>query len=43
MEKDRVEANGECRLYIAKHPYDNAKMCFGLPKNSHLKHLWSQE
>ena len=37
------EANGKCRLHIAEKQFDEAQMCFGLPKNSPLKQLLNQE
>ena len=38
------EANdNKCRLHVGEKPFDEAQMCFGLPKNSPLKQLLSKE
>lgn len=42
MERD-LKATGQCRLYIAKKPWDTTRMALGLPKSSPLTRIFNKE
>jgi len=42
IEKD-LRMTGKCRVYIAKEPWDNAKLAFAFPKNSKLAPIFSKQ
>lgn len=42
MERD-FKRTGQCRLYIAKNPWDTTRMALGLPKSSPLTKIFNKE
>lgn len=44
MIQEDMKATGKCRLYTAQEPFDELRISFGLPKESHtLNHFLSHE
>jgi len=42
MEKD-FKMTGQCRVYIAKEPWGNARLAFAFPKNSKLTQVFNKQ